>query len=128
MGRVFPTAKDIYIEINGRKLAVAQSYRAKSTKESRYVESFGATEPVGTVAGRVRHVLELSRVYIADAGYSDGIDFYSLDDFNVVIVKPDRKIIYSGCQWSGISEEAGADDPVLEKVTAVAANRMEVRA
>ena len=45
----FPTSKDIYIEIDGRRLATAQSYKAKTTRESRYVEAFGSAEPVGTV-------------------------------------------------------------------------------
>ena len=48
----FPTSKDIYIEVDGRRLATAQSYKAKSTRESRYVEAFGSAEPVGTVGGR----------------------------------------------------------------------------
>ena len=30
---VFPTAKDIYIEVDGRRLAAAQSYRVKTTRE-----------------------------------------------------------------------------------------------
>lgn len=60
----FPTSKDIYIEIDGRRLATAQSYKAKTTRESRYVEAFGSAEPVGTVGGRVRHVLELTRAAV----------------------------------------------------------------
>lgn len=32
---VFPTAKDIYIEVDGRRLAAAQSYRVKTTREAR---------------------------------------------------------------------------------------------
>lgn len=127
MAGIFPTTKDIYIELNGRKLAVAQSYRVKSSRDSRYVESFGFSEPIGTVAGRTKHQIELSRVYVSDKNYSDGIDFYSLSDFNLVIVKPDRKIIYSGCQWLGISEQAGADDLMVESMTAVAAARTEIR-
>ena len=41
----FPTGKDISIEVNGQKLAVAQSYKAKTTKTSRTVEAFGSREP-----------------------------------------------------------------------------------
>ena len=48
-----PTSADIYLEVNGRKVAAAQSYRVKSSRESRYIEAFGSTEPVGTVGGRV---------------------------------------------------------------------------
>ena len=35
----FPTSRDISIEINGKRLAVAQSYKVKASKESRYIES-----------------------------------------------------------------------------------------
>ena len=49
---VFPTAKDIYIEVDGRRLAAAQSYRVKTTREARFVESFGSAQPAGTVAGQ----------------------------------------------------------------------------
>ena len=30
----FPTSKDIYLEVNGKKLAVVESYKAKSTCKS----------------------------------------------------------------------------------------------
>ena len=125
---VFPTARDIYIEINGRRLAVAQSYRVKSSRDTRYIESFGAPAPVGTVAGRQRHVVELTRLYVTGGGFGDGVDFYSLENFNIVVVKPDRKIIFSGCQWSSVQEQGDNENPVAEKLTAVAAGRMEVKA
>jgi len=122
----FPTSNDISIEINGRKLAVAQRYRAKTTRESRYVEAFGSAEPVGTVGGRVSHLLELSRVCICDSAMSDGVDFHALTDFNVVVVKPDRKVIFSGCEWASIDENAALGNMVLESVSIVAAHRMEI--
>ena len=42
-----------------------------------------------------------------------------------MICKPDRKIIYSNCQWSGIQETGTLGDMVLEKVTIVAGKRLE---
>lgn len=54
------------------------------------------------------------------------MDFFSLEDFNVVIVRPDGKIIYSGCQWSAIGEDAPLGDLVYESLTLVARSRMEV--
>lgn len=122
----FPTSRDIYIEVDGRRLAAAQSYKAKSSQDSRTVEAFGCSEPVGTVAGRVKHLLELTRVRLVESA-ADGMDFYGLEDFNVVIVKPDRKIIYSGCRWAAIDEAANLGDPIYETVSIVAGRRMEVR-
>lgn len=123
----FPTSKDIYIEIDGKRLAVAQSYKAKTTRESRYVEAFGSLEPVGTVGGRIKHVLELTRVYVIHTSETENIDFHGIEDFNVVIVKPDRKIIYTGCQWSSIDESVALNDMVYETLTVIAKNRMEVK-
>ena len=66
----FPTGSDISIEVNGQRLAVAQSYKARTAKESRYVEAFGSREPVGAVDGRVKHLLELTRVHNYGAAWS----------------------------------------------------------
>ncbi len=122
----FPTSKDIYLEVNGKKLAVVESYKAKSTCDSQYVEAFGQSEPVGTVAGKIHHTIELSRVYACEENSINKINFYDLHNFNLVIVKPDRKIIYSGCEWSGINESASINSTVIENVTLIAAKRMEV--
>ncbi len=122
----FPTSSDIYIEVNGRRLAVVESYKAKTVRESRYIEAFGQSEPVGTVAGRVRHVIELGRVYATDTTVRDGISFFDITDFNLVIVKPDRRVIYSGCEWSDIVESVTIGDVIAERVTVVAAKRAEL--
>lgn len=121
----FPTSSDIYLEVDGVKVAVVQSYSAKASKTSSAVEAFGESEPVATVPGQTSHVLELTRLYATDEAIRDGIDFHSLEDFSLVICKPDRKIIYSNCQWSGIQETGTLGDMVLEKVTIVAGKRLE---
>ena len=121
----FPTSCDIYLELDGRKVAVVQSYTAKATKTSQVVEAFGESEPVATINGQNKYVLELTRLYATDDAISDGIDFFALADFSLVICKPDRKVIYSGCQWSAIQEEGKVGSMVAEKVTLVAASRIE---
>ena len=120
-----PTSRDIYLELNGRKLAVVQGYSAKALRTSREVEAFGESEPVATVGGQTRYTLELSRLYATDEAIGDGINFYDLEDFSLVICKPDRKIIYSDCQWSSISEAGTLGAMVVEKVTIVASKRIE---
>ena len=101
----FPTGSDISIEVNGQRLAVAQSYKARTAKESRYVEAFGSREPVGAVDGRVKHLLELTRVCVTGAALRERVDFYALTDFN---------------------EAASAGDLLFETVTIAASRRMEV--
>ena len=121
----FPTSSDIYLELDGRKVAVVQSYTAKAAKSSRSVEAFGESEPVATIEGQKKYTLELTRLYATDDAVSDGINFYDLRDFSLVICKPDRKIIYSGCEWSAIQEDGQLNAMVAEKVTVVASKRIE---
>lgn len=122
-GLTIPTSAEISIEVNGIQIAAAQSYRVKSSRESKYIEAFGSAEPVGTVGGRARHWIELSRVCLAGGS---GIDFYSLSGFNVVISKPGEKVIYSGCEWADIVQQASVNEVVLEKVGLVATKRMRL--
>ena len=81
---------------------------------------------MGAGDGRVKHLLELTRVCVTGAALRERVDFYALTDFNVVIAKPDRRVIYSGCQWTEISEAASAGDLLFETVTIAASRRMEV--
>ena len=121
----FPTSADIYLELDGKKVAVVQGYTAKASKSSKNVEAFGESEPVATIEGQRKYTLELTRLYATDDAVSDGINFYDLRDFSLVICKPDRKIIYSGCEWSTIQEEGQLNAMVAEKITVVASKRIE---
>ena len=121
----FPTSSDIYLEVDGKKVAVVQSYTARTSRSSRNVEAFGEDEPVAAIPGPRNHVLELTRLYATDEAIRDGINFHDLEDFSLVICKPDRKIIYSGCQWSGIDEDGELGAMVVEKITIAAAKRIE---
>jgi hypothetical protein len=122
----FPTSKDIYLEVNGKKLAIVEGYKVHSVKESRYIEAFGESEPISCIDGKVKHYIELSKVYVSNKILKDNISFYNLKDFNLVIVKPGKKIIYSGCEWSEITEVATLNNTVLNGVSLIASKRMEL--
>lgn len=124
----FPTSSDIWLELDGQKVAVVQSYVCKTTRSSLTVEAFGEEEPVATVQGPQSYVIQLTRLYATDQAIADGLDFYSLKNFSLVICKPDRKVIYSDCQWSEIQEDAKLGQMVAEKLTLVAKGRMETAA
>lgn len=121
-----PLSSDIYLEVDGKKVAVVQSYTTRATRTSREIEAFGENEPVATIAGANKYTLELSRLYATDEAISDGINFYDLNDFSLVICKPDKRIIYSQCRWSSIEEAGKLGDPAAEKVTIIARKRMEI--
>ena len=129
MGSIgFPTSSDIYIEADGRKLAVVQSYKATAKRSSRSVEAFGESEPIGALEGQRTYTIELTRLYATDSAISDGVDFYAVSDFSLVIVKPDRRIVYTGCQWSDIVETGEIGEMIAEKITVIAAKRVETSA
>ena len=124
----FPTSAAIYLEVDGKRVAVVQSYSAQAAPTSRAVEAFGESEPVATLNGQRKYTLELTRLYATDEAISDGIDFYGMKDFSLVICKPDRKVIYSGCEWSSIREDGELDAMVAEKITVTASHRIETGA
>ena len=69
----FPTSADIYLELDGRKIAVVQSYRAKAAKSSKNIEAFGESEPVATIEGQKSYTVELTLApgaYRFDGGYA----------------------------------------------------------
>ncbi|MGM9528317.1 MAG: hypothetical protein ACI3UZ_08260 [Oscillospiraceae bacterium] len=122
----FPTSSDIYIEAEGKKLAVVQSYKALATRAEQVVEAFGEKEPVATLASQLSYRLELTRLYATDEAVSDGINFHELNDFSLVIVKPDRRIVYTGCQWSRIEESGELSQMVAERITLISSHRTEM--
>ena len=109
----FPTSSDIWLELNGKKVAVVQSYACRTSRDS------------AAVQGPQHHEIELTRLYATDEAIADNLSFHDLKDFSLVICKPDRRVIYSGCQWSGIQEEGKLREMVVEKLSLVARHRME---
>ena len=62
----FPTSADIYLELDGRKIAVVQGYTARASKSSQSVEAFGESEPVATIEGQRKYTLELMEEPLPD--------------------------------------------------------------
>lgn len=123
-----PTSCDIWLELDGKKVAVVQSYHCKTSRNSTSVEAFGEDEPVAIMDGPQQHVIQLKRLYATDKAIADGLNFYDLRDFSLVICKPDRRVIYSQCRWSGIEESAKLHETVVETLTLISRHRMEIKA
>ena len=121
----FPTSSDIYLECDGKRVAVVQSYKVLTQRKEKVIEAFGEPEPVATIASQTNYRLELTRLYATDQAISDGISFYDLSGFSLVIVKPDRRVIYSDCQWSEIAEDGQLSEMVAERITLLATSRVE---
>ena len=123
-----PTSADIYLEVNGSRVAVVQSYKVTATRSSKAIYAFGQEAPVATIRGQGKYTLELTRIYATDEAIGDGVSFYELDDFSVVVCRPGKRIIYSHCRWSNIEELGKLGEPVAEKVTVISCKRMETDA
>lgn len=122
---VLPTSKDVYFELDGKKVAVVQSYNTSYSKEEREVDAFGESEPVGYTPGKKQYTIRISKAYVTDVALMDNISFYSIDNFEFVIVKPNKRIIYSGCSITGIDEEGSLNDVIAENISIRASKRRE---
>lgn len=123
-----PTSRDIYLELNGENCGGAGLQRKGCAHEPRDRGLRQRARPVATVGGQTRYTLELSRLYATDEAIGDGVSFYELDDFSVVVCRPGKRIIYSHCRWSNIEELGKLGEPVAEKVTVISCKRMETDA
>ena len=121
------TSDDIYFELNGKKVAGVESYSTKYTNDVKTVDAFGQNTPIGFTIGSKKHSIDISRVYLEDTAIADGINFYTLTDFdfNFVVVKGGKRTVYRSCVISDISEDGSLKDKVAEKITLMALDRVE---
>lgn len=56
-----PTSADIYLEVNGVRVAVVQSYKVTATRSSKAIYAFGQEAPVATIRGQGQYRLELNQ-------------------------------------------------------------------
>lgn len=123
IGINFPTSKDIYIEVKGKKLAAVSGYKIKSTCEKKYIRSFWNSESIGILPGNVVHEIQLSRIYIYNNEINNYQDFFELSNFNLVLMKPGKKVVYSGCKWIQISESVNSQNIIIEDAILISKNR-----
>lgn len=124
-GFSIPTSADIRIEVDGKRVAVVQGYQVTAEAECTVVAEFGSNAPVAVLRGPARYTIRLSRVYATDEAISDGLQFHDLQDFSLVITKPDQIVVFSGCQWAALTEQAQVGSSILEEATVLAALRGE---
>ena len=99
----FPTSTDIYLEQDREKVATVQSYMASKDDDG--------------------YQIRLSRVYMIDVRRP----LYSLDNFSLVVEKPNKIIVYTGCRWKSITEEGTPDSMICENADIIAESREEAQ-
>lgn len=117
---------DIFIEIDGKRIAGVESYGTRYSNDIKLIDAFGQRTPIGYARGSRKHTVDLSRVYLENTAINDGIDFYNLSDFdwNLVIEKAGKRTVYKSCVISDISEDGQLKGNVAEKVTLMALDRV----
>lgn len=123
---VLPLSSDIYLEVDGKRWRWCRATRRERRARAARSRPLAKMSRWRRSRARTSTTLELSRLYATDEAISDGINFYDLNDFSLVICKPDKRIIYSQCRWSSIEEAGKLGDPAAEKVTIIARKRMEI--
>lgn len=126
MGVAITTSNDIFLELNGVRIAGVQSYSTKYTNDVKTVDAFGQDVPIGYTRGKKAYSLDLTKVYLEDTAIADGIDFYSLSDgdFDLVVIKNGKRVVYKSCIVASISEDGTLNDKVQEKMSLTALNRV----
>lgn len=119
------TSDDIFFEVSGKRIAGVESYSTKYTNDVKLVDAFGQSTPIGYTLGAKKYTIDISRVYLEDTAIADGIDFYTLTefDFNLVIIKNGVRTVFKNCIISDISEDGSLKDKVAEKITLMALDR-----
>jgi hypothetical protein len=121
----FPTSKNVTFEIDSKVLAVVQSYNTSYSKEDREVDAFGKSEPVGFTEGKKQYTIRITKAYVTDAAIADGVNFYNISNFEFVIVKPFKRIVYGGCSITSVDEDGSLNDIIAINISIRATTRRE---
>jgi hypothetical protein len=116
-----PSGRDVYIEIDGEKAAAVQGYKIISERKTKNISEVFSGEPAGVILGQTSYKIELTRMLL-----KNNINFYKINNFNLVIIKENKKIIYSGCEWEKISENTEAGKNIFENIIITSSKREEV--
>jgi hypothetical protein len=119
------TSDDIFFEVSGKRIAGVESYSTRYTNDVKLHDAFGQSTSIGYSLGSKKYVIDISRVYLEDTAIADGIDFYSMSDFdwNLVIIKNGKRTVFNTCIISEISEDGALKDKVAEKISVMALSR-----
>lgn len=110
----------MYIELEGKRLAAVEGYEEKISFDSSYIEAIGETEPIAVIKGKARYEIAISKIYLCESE----IDIEKVYNFDLVIVKNNKKITYSGCQIKDLKQHS-SDKSIVENITLMASKREE---
>lgn len=127
LGIKVATSDDIYIEMDGQRIAGVQSYSTKYSSDVKTVDAFGQSTSIGYTLGTKKYTIDITRAYLDNTAIADDIDFYDLanGDFNLVVIKAGNRVTYKNCIVSEIDEDGTLKEKVAEKFTIIALDRVK---
>lgn len=119
------TSDDIFIEVDGKKIAGVESYSSKFNQDIKTHDAFGQKDPIGYSEGSRKYTVDISRMYLEDTAIADGVSFYDLANYNwnLVIAKNGKRTVFKSCIVSDISEDGQLKDKIAERITIMALSR-----
>lgn len=117
--RIPPSARRIRIEADGQTLACVERCQIASKRELHPCEALG--QQLRLAPGDTLYTLELRRVRLS-AGLPD---LHSARRFTVVIEDGQRRTVYTGCEWSALTEELTVGEQWIDTMTLTAVERKE---
>lgn len=119
---LLPKKQQIWVELNGERLATAQSLKCTSVKNRKAVYAFGQAEPVAWLERPTVYRVELSR--IVGTGKTAQTALHGLSGFHLVTVQDGVPVVYTGCEWEEMEEAQSTAEPIwMERAVLLAAQR-----
>ena len=112
--------REVYLEADGKRAAVADSYTVKCVQQSRTVSAWGEQDAVSTTPGRISYELTVRNVRP-----ENGADLCALSGFCLIAAGNGGRVVYSGCRWKNITAEGGAGNTPRRSMELVAAARTQ---
>ena len=119
---LLPKKQQIWVEVNGERLATAQSLKCTSVKNRKAVYAFGQAEPVAWLERPTVYRVELSR--LACTAKTSQMTLHKLSGFHLVTVQDGVPVVYTGCEWEELEEAQSTAEPIwMERAVLLAAQR-----
>lgn len=121
---MLPQKQQVWIELNGKRLATAQSLKCTSVRNRKAVFAFGEAEPVAWLERPSTYRLELKQLSISVPGMLR-TSLHELTDFRLVTMQDGKQVLYTGCEWAELEEQNEPESLVpIEHAVIVAARRI----
>lgn len=91
----------------------------KSICSSRHLETLWGNDSADTAKGNTKYIVSLTKLCLAN----NVIDFYSLSDFTLKIIKPMEALTFSSCEWTEMEESGSLERIVIENFKLISLKR-----